>query len=72
MWQWIANYNSFIFQGHNLNDVWCIDFGTPLKDRYTVELIRGAAMWTIWLERNQLCFTQHKCRSLEINRNANS
>jgi hypothetical protein len=27
-----------------------------LKNQYVVELIRGAVLWIVWLERNRLCF----------------
>ena len=26
------------------------------KDRLLVELLRGSILWTIWLERNRICF----------------
>ena len=29
----------------------------PLKDQLLIELIRAATIWTIWLIRNKLCFT---------------
>lgn len=47
-----------------MDDIWCIDSCIPLKDRYIVELIRGAVMCIVWLKRNKLCFTDHKCRTL--------
>lgn len=47
-----------------MDDVWCIDSYISLKDRYIVELIRGDVMWTVWLKRNKLYFTDHKCRAL--------
>jgi zinc-binding in reverse transcriptase len=42
LWTWIANYNSFTFQGNSLNDLWFIDSCIPLKDKFLVELIRSA------------------------------
>ena len=33
-----------------------IDASIPFKDRLLIELLRGAVLWIIWLERNRLCF----------------
>ena len=33
-----------------------LDAYIPLKDRPLVELIKGAVLWVIWIERNRLCF----------------
>ena len=56
IWGWIAQHNNFEFQGTTIDDLWFIDASIPLKDRLMVELVRGAVLWTIWLERNKLCF----------------
>jgi zinc-binding in reverse transcriptase len=41
LWNWIVRYNSFIFQGNYLDDLWCIDSCIPLKDKFLIELIRN-------------------------------
>jgi hypothetical protein len=44
-WHWIATHNSFIFQGHALDDLWisCI----PLKDKVSVQLVRSVVCWIL-------------------------
>jgi hypothetical protein len=37
----------------------------PLKDTVIVEMVRGAILWVIWLERNKLCFTNEKYRNIK-------
>jgi hypothetical protein len=39
-----------------MEDLWEIDYSILLKNQYVVELIRGAVSWSVWLERNRLCF----------------
>jgi zinc-binding in reverse transcriptase len=56
IWNWIARYNSFTFEGAVLDDIWLIDCCIPLKDKLLVELIRSAICWVIWLERNKVIF----------------
>jgi hypothetical protein len=29
----------------------------PLKDFILIETVRGVVLWSVWLERNHLCFT---------------
>lgn len=62
-WQWIALYNNFYFHGQTFQDFWLIDAQVPLKDKYVIEIKRGAVLWIIWLERNKLCFTDKLKRS---------
>jgi hypothetical protein len=38
----------------------------PLKDTVIVEMVRGAILWVIWLERNKLCFTNEKYRNIKV------
>jgi zinc-binding in reverse transcriptase len=52
IWNWIAQYNYFIFEGVVLDDIWLIDCCIPLKDKLLVKLICSAICWVIWLERN--------------------
>jgi zinc-binding in reverse transcriptase len=56
IWQWIACHNNFDFHGDTLEDIWFLDASIPVKHAQLVEMIRGAVMWTIWLERNNVCF----------------
>ena len=43
-----------------------IDASIPLKDRLLIELLRGAVLWTIWLERNRLCFNVSSPSSIKV------
>lgn len=36
--------------------MWPIDNLIPLKDKKIVELVRGAVIWSIWLEKNRNIF----------------
>jgi hypothetical protein len=56
IWNWIAQYNYFTFEGAVLDDIWLIDCCIPLKDKVLVELVRSAICWVIWLERNKVLF----------------
>jgi hypothetical protein len=56
IWTWIANYNGFVFECSTIQELWDIDACIPMKESKLVELIRGAVLWTIWLERNRLIF----------------
>ena len=44
IWDWIAQYNNFSFEGVCLDDLWIIDAVIPLKDKLLVELLRGAVL----------------------------
>ena len=39
-----------------IEELWLIDALIPFKDRYLIELVRGATLWVMWLTRNKLCF----------------
>jgi hypothetical protein len=56
IWNWIATYNHFHFEGVSLEDIWVIDAMIPYKNIQLIEMIRGAVLWTIWLEMSRLCF----------------
>jgi hypothetical protein len=43
-----------------------MDSSIPLKNNYVVELIRSVVLWTVWLERNKLCFATHKSKFVEM------
>jgi zinc-binding in reverse transcriptase len=62
--QWIARYNNFYFEGPLY--LWQIECCIPLKNQFVTEFIRGAVLWTIWLERNKLVFTDKKACSVTI------
>jgi zinc-binding in reverse transcriptase len=47
LWQWIAQFNNFAFQGCLLEDLWLMDSCIPLKDKILVELVRSAVCWII-------------------------
>ena len=70
IWNWIATYNSFTFDCNSLDDLWLLDASIPLKDRLLVELLRGAILWNVWLERNRVIFnantTPISAKSLEF------
>jgi zinc-binding in reverse transcriptase len=67
IWNWIATFNNFSFQGSVMEDLWEIDYSIPLKNQYVVELIRGAVLWSVWLERNRLCFhDQSKLKNVDV------
>jgi zinc-binding in reverse transcriptase len=63
LWNWIAQYNFFSFQGECLNDLWCINSCIMLKDKLLIELIRSVVCWIIWLERNVIIFQKKKISS---------
>ena len=56
IWDWITSFNNFNFDYSSLEELWFIDAVIPLKDRLLVELLRGAVLWCIWLEKNRVCF----------------
>lgn len=58
IWIWIADYNNFYFQGEQLDDLWDLDACIPLKDSISIEMIRGAILWSMWLE-NKICFQDY-------------
>jgi hypothetical protein len=62
--KWIANHNYFQFEGTSLEDIWVLDALIPYKNITLVEMIRGAVLWTIWLERNILCFQNGSPKSV--------
>jgi hypothetical protein len=35
-----------------------LDAAIPLKDRLLIELVRGAILWSVWLERNRVIFKE--------------
>jgi hypothetical protein len=39
-----------------MDDLWLLDAFIHLKRAQLLKLIRGAVLWTIWLERNCNCF----------------
>jgi hypothetical protein len=43
--------------------LWHIDYCISLKNQFVKELIRGAVLWTIWLEKNKLVFTNKQACS---------
>jgi hypothetical protein len=49
-----------------LEDIWLLDAVIPFKNMIVVEMIRGAVMWTIWLEINRICFQNKGVRSIKI------
>ena len=59
IWNWIASHNSFTFNCNYLDDLWLLDASIPLKDRLLVELLRGAILWIVWLERNRVIFNDN-------------
>jgi zinc-binding in reverse transcriptase len=66
VWNWIAHYNNFLFDGYIINDFWDIDCCIPLKDKYVVEFVRCVVLWVLWLERNKLCFIDKKLVKLQL------
>jgi zinc-binding in reverse transcriptase len=60
IWQWIAKYNKFLFEGNTLSDLWLMNRCIPFKNKFVTELLRGVVLWTIWLERNKLVLTDKK------------
>lgn len=48
----------FVFDGTSIDDIWFIDVPIPLKDKLLVEFVRGTVLWTLWMEKNKLCFQQ--------------
>lgn len=43
-----------------------IDAAIPLKDRCLVELNRGAILWQVWLERNNVIFNEVSPKSPKV------
>lgn len=58
IWNWIAHFNNFTFECTTIDDLWFTDACIPFKDRLLIELLRGAVLWSISLNRNALCFNQ--------------
>jgi hypothetical protein len=46
--------------------LWYLDSYIPLKNKFVIEMVRGAVLWNVWLERNRLCFTNHKPRTVSM------
>jgi zinc-binding in reverse transcriptase len=66
IWQWLTQYNNFIFVGMTLEDIWLLDAVIPFKNMIVVEMIRSVVMWTIWLEKNRIYFQNKGVRSFKI------
>jgi hypothetical protein len=50
-----------------MEDLRKIDYSILLKNQYVVELIRGAILWSFWLEMNRLCFyDQSKTKNVAV------
>lgn len=64
-WQWISQFHGFVFQGENIEQLWSINAGIPPKDSRVVEAVRGAILWVVWLERNNITFRNKTCRSFK-------
>lgn len=56
IWDWIAQFNGLSFNCQAVEDLWLVDVSLPFKNRLLVEVIRGAVLWTILLERNPSMF----------------
>ena len=56
IWSWIVNFNNFVFEGSTVEKLWELDYCIPLKDVNLVEIIRGAVLWSIWLDKNRIEF----------------
>lgn len=39
------------FNCQSIYDLWILDASIPLKDKLLLEMIRGAVLWVIWLEK---------------------
>jgi hypothetical protein len=63
LWNWLVQYNNFVFNCIIIDDLWNIDAKIPYKDQKLCELIRGAFLWIIWNERNILVFNGGNCKS---------
>jgi zinc-binding in reverse transcriptase len=66
IWQWIVKYNNFYFYVDTIQDSWQMDCCIPLKNKFVIEMVRGAVLWTVWLERNKLCFTDKQACSIPV------
>lgn len=56
IWDWIAAFSGFRFNCSSIENLSIIDAQVPLNDKFLVELIIGAVLWTIWFEINSVCF----------------
>ena len=56
IWNWISIFNGFTFQCATIEELWLLDAAIPLKDKLLLEMIRGAVLWLLWLERNKVIF----------------
>jgi zinc-binding in reverse transcriptase len=56
LWSWVASYNNFQFSCQNIENLWCINAVIPYKDDNICEMLRGAILWVIWKEMNNLIF----------------
>jgi hypothetical protein len=39
IWEWIGNFNNFTFHGSSVQDLWTLDYGIPLKNKFVVEFV---------------------------------
>jgi zinc-binding in reverse transcriptase len=53
IWEWIATFNNFHFQGQLIEDLWILDSCIPLKDKILIKLIKNTVCWVLWLTRNK-------------------
>lgn len=60
LWNWIANFNRFYFE-----ELWEIDYCIPLKDANLVEIIRGAVLWSLRLDRNRIMFKDGRIHEIQ-------
>ena len=56
IWSWIATFNNFVFYSTTVGQLWELDYCIPLKDANLVKMIRGAVLWSLWLDRNRIVF----------------
>jgi hypothetical protein len=42
-----------------------IDTSIPMKDSNVVEMVRGAVLWCVWLERNRLIFKDGTAKNVQ-------
>ena len=66
IWNWISEFNGFTYNCYTIDDLWILDAAIPLKDRLLIELVRGAVLWQIWLERNNIIFKGSSPQSLKV------
>lgn len=56
IWKWIFLFNSIYVDIHRVEDLITIRNNMIRNDRVGFDIICSAVIWSMWLDRNRICF----------------